>query len=225
MQNSIRIVSALLFSGFMGFVFLQGHSAAICAGFATEQEHAGSDIDLIVAFDACIQHRFEDVDKAFGFRRIIKEGETPHRFKPENAKEFDVVRQLEKYKMKVALYLAGRRVLGPKPDEADWSRRSSRMIKGPVFITANDRQEAGLPKPSELWDQARRAMDSFQTSDIYEFTKEGWIFTARPVRAIESCLQCHRSDTPSSFATTVIGQPNLLKAGDPLGVIVYAYKH
>jgi len=99
------------------------------------------------------------------------------------------------------------------------------MIKGPVFITANDSQEAGLPKAPELWDQARRAMVSFQASDTYEFTKEGWIFTARPVRAIESCLQCHRSDTPSNFATTVIGQPKLLKVGDPLGVIVYAYKH
>lgn len=225
MKNPIRIVSVLLFSGLIAFVFLQGRSVAVCSRFASEQEHPDSDIDLIFALDGCIQHRFEDIDKNFGIRRIIKEGETPHRFKPENAKEFDVVRQLEKDQVKVALYLAGRSVLGPKPAEAGSSRRLSRMINGPILITAKDGQDAGLPKPSELWDQAQRAMVSFQTSHTYDFNLEGWRFTARPVRAIESCLQCHRSDVPSRFATTVVRQPTLLKVGDPLGVILYAYKH
>jgi hypothetical protein len=225
MENGIRIVSVLLFSGLMAFVFLQGRSAPVRSVFASEQEHPDSDIDLIFALDGCIQHRFEDVDKNFGIRRITKEGETPHRFKPENAKEFDVVRQLEKYQVKVALYLAGRSVLGPKPDEAESSRRSRKIINGPVFITTKGGQDAGLPNSSELWDQAQRAMVSFQTSDTYDFNLAGWRFTARPVRAIESCLQCHLSDVPSRFATTVVRQPTLLKVGDPLGIMLYAYKH
>ena len=225
MKNAIRIVSVLLFSGLMAIVFLPSRLAPVFPVFASEQEHPDPDIDLIYALDGCIQHRFEDIDKNFGIRRIIKEGETPHRFKPENAKEFDVVRQLEKYQVKVALYLAGRRVLGSKPDEAESSRRSSRKINGPVFITGKDSQDAGLPKPSALWDQAQRAMVSFQTSDTYDFNLEGWRFTARPVRAIESCLQCHRSDIPSRFATTEARPPKLLRVGDPLGVMLYAYKH
>jgi hypothetical protein len=225
MQNGIRIVSVLLFSGLMAIVFLPGRSTPVFSVFASEQEHPDSDIDLIVALDGCIQHRFEDIDKNFGVRRIIKEGETPHRFKPENAKEFDVVRQLEKYQVRVALYLAGRSVLGPRPDEAESSRRLRRTINGPVFVTPKDGQDSVLPKPSTLWDQAQKAMVSFQTSDTYDFNLEGWRFTARPVRAIESCLQCHRSDVPSRFATTVVRQPTLLKVGDPLGVILYAYKH
>jgi hypothetical protein len=49
--------------------------------------------------------------KGFGIRRIIKPGGTPHRFKPENAREESAVHDFERDGLRVALYLTGRRVL------------------------------------------------------------------------------------------------------------------
>src|SRR5262245_19013702 len=188
MTQTFRAIAVLLFTGLMLTIFEGVRSAQ--AG-SELQEHPETNIELILALDGCVQKRFEDVDKNFGFRRIIKVGETPHRFRPENAREFDVVRQLDNAGVKVALYLAGRRVLGDKPAATDWKKNERGLIRGPVFVTESSSEGEALPEAPELWDQAQKAMVSFKASDIYSFTRTGWTFVARPVRASQSCLQCH----------------------------------
>jgi hypothetical protein len=199
---------------------------------------------LIREFDDCIQQRFQDIDKAFGFRRIIKKGDTPHRFKPENAKELTSVGKLKEAGITVALYLTSRSVLGEKPDKKEWnqdtpdnsprgnlltppqyeSHISRRLIKGPVSITGTEK--GGLPLPSELWDQSRSAMAAFASKDSFQFSQGEWHFIARPVRATEqSCLGCHLDDTTRTIARGS-GDENgkRLHIGDPLGVMLYAYR-
>jgi hypothetical protein len=198
---------------------------------------------IIDALDDCIQQRFKDIDKSFGFRRIIRAGDTPHRFKPENTKEFSSIGELNSKKVEVALYLASRSVLGDKPDDKEWNQDrlasteqgvtpmsigrgtgfSRRIIKGPVLICAKDKLD--MPLPSELWEQSKKAMQVFATKDSFEFTLGNWQFTARPVRASEqSCLQCHLVDSTAVLARKPNEEPKQLKIGDPLGVVLYAYR-
>jgi hypothetical protein len=198
---------------------------------------------VIDALDDCIQQRFKDIDKSFGFRRIIRAGDTPHRFKPENTKEFSSIKELSSQKVEVALYLASRSVLGDKPDDKEWNQDrlasteqgatpmsigrgtgfSRKIIKGPVLICAKDKLD--MPLPSELWEQSRKAMQAFATKDSFEFTLGNWQFTARPVRASEqSCLQCHLIDSTAVLARKPNEEPKQLKIGDPLGVVLYAYR-
>jgi hypothetical protein len=197
---------------------------------------------IIDALNDCIQQRFKDIDTSFGFRRIIRIGDTPHRFKPENPKEFSSVSDLNNQKVEVALYLASRSVLGDKPDDKEWNQGnadapqsykpvsmnatvnfSRKIIKGPVLISAKDKQ--ALPLPSELWEQSKKAMQAFATKDSFEFRLGKWQFTARPVRASEqSCLQCHLVDSTAILARKPDEESKQLKIGDPLGVVLYAYR-
>jgi hypothetical protein len=66
---------------------------------------------LIAALNDCLQERFRDVDEVFGIRRITKLGETPHRFKPENVRELEAVEELKRERLRLVLYLTGRRVI------------------------------------------------------------------------------------------------------------------
>lgn len=205
-------------------------------------QKTASEPQIVDALNDCIQQRFKDVDKSFGFRRIIKVGDTPHRFKPENPKEFSSVNELANQKVEVALYLASRSVLGDKPTDKEWAQGdndtarndkpvpmpatvnySRKIIKGPVLISTKDK--ADLPLPSELWEHSKKAMQAFAAKDSFEFTLGKWQFTARPVRASEqSCLQCHMADSTATFAREPNKESKQLKMGDPLGVVLYAYR-
>lgn len=207
------------------------------------QESTG-ELRLIQEFDDCLQQRFKEIDKSFGFRRIIRPGDTPHRFKSENAKELAAVGKLKVEELTVALYLTSRSVLGEKPNEKEWAQGqtehsqkdkfltppqyerliSRRLIKGPVIISGDDK--GNLPLPIELWDQSRNAMNVFEGNDSYQFSQGGWQFVARPVRASEqSCLGCHLQDTTRLMAHDVKdGMERRLRLGDPLGVLLYAYR-
>ena len=74
-----------LFSLLVAFGSSSGPSASTLISIVPSQEHSDSEADLIAALDDCIQQRFLDVDKGFGFSRVIRPGETPHRFKAENS--------------------------------------------------------------------------------------------------------------------------------------------
>jgi len=195
------------------------------------QEEGCDDADsrLLSLLDDCVQQRFKDVDNGFGFRRIVKVGETPHRFKPENAKELRVVDELKAARLSVALYLAGRRVLGDKPDATAIVAR--RFIQGPASVASTDHKNGDLPGPAELWDQSRAAMLAFQSSQTYDFAVGKWKFSGRPVRATEqSCLNCHNSGETRSIPLTSTNRPSELqitkplRIGDPLGVVLYAHE-
>jgi hypothetical protein len=95
---------------------------------------------VIAEFDECLQQRFKDVDEGFGFRRIVKIGDTPHHVDPENAREESAVRDLEREGLRVVLYLTGRRVL--TVGRAPGAGLGSPLIKGAVEVTS-----AQHPKP------------------------------------------------------------------------------
>jgi hypothetical protein len=234
-QFSCMIISSL----FIANILLQSPTAA-----AISAQESALESQFIDALDDCIQQRFKDIDQMFGFRRITQAGDTPHRFKPENAKELASVRELNAQGLNVALYLTSRSVLGDKPDEKEWVQDqpvstgqgvtrtsvgsgrgfSRKIIKGPVLISAKDKDD--LPMPSELWEQSRKAILAFATKDSFEFLHGSWKFIARPVRASEqSCLQCHLRDSTRTIALNPKDEnPKPLKIGDPLGVVLYAYR-
>jgi hypothetical protein len=185
----------------------------------------GRELAVISSLNDCIQARFRDVDEKFGLRRIATPDETPHRFRPENAREIEAVRALERSGMEVILYLTGRQVLGEKPQPATLTDdRAWGLIKGPVLITSSASASAGVaaPKPMDLWDESARAMRVFEKADSYNFVRAGWNFTARPVRATEDiCLRCH---TGRARALGIpIGEGSTLKLGDAIGVVLYGY--
>lgn len=187
---------------------------------------------LISAFDGCIQGRFADIDDKFGFRRIVKPGQTPHRFEPESTRELDAVRGLEGAGFRVVLYLTGRRVLREQPEPDGPAANPFRaLIKGPVLITHAFTKEnapasasGGVPPPAsvDLWNESRQAILAFAKRDSFDFAKAGWNFIARPVRASDAtCLRCHRDPHSSGIPST--DEPSNLKIGDPLGVVLYGY--
>jgi hypothetical protein len=235
MRKKVQLCCTIIICLSLALGFAQRFSAR-----AHLQESAAK-LQLLAAFDVCIQQRFKDIDKTLGLRRIIKIGETPHRFKPENAKELTSMSELQNGGFNVALYLASRSVFGEKPEAKKWRQDnqengsansgalskapfdSRRLIKGPVLITAKNRDD--LPMPVELWEQSRKAMQAFATKDSYEFTLGKWKFLAKPVRASESCLQCHLRDSTRIFEVNPkYDKAEPLKIGDPLGTVLYAYQ-
>jgi hypothetical protein len=175
---------------------------------------AGSGIvladDPIASLNRTIQDRFKDIDKLFGLRRIVVIGDTPHRFRPETVGEFAAVQELKDGGLRVALYVAGRRVLEQEPDltTKEPFGLNRRVIFGPIAVTDRD-VGPGLPAPTDLIDESRIAFRMLGTRDRHDFVLAEWRFTARAVRATTSqCLSCHRGRS----------------LGEPLGVILYAYQ-
>jgi hypothetical protein len=174
---------------------------------------------LIADLNDCIQERFKDVDDTFGFRRIVRLGETPHRFRPENARELGAVRELERARTRVVLFLTGRQVLRP---DATTVRPVTGlpMIKGPVLVTSG-RDAADAPRAADLLDDSRRAFAAFDRGDSHEFSTKTWSVAARPVRATDRvCLRCHSADGRAFLSPR--DADGSLRLGDALGVVLYA---
>jgi hypothetical protein len=226
MKRYICFIILCLFSLLVAFGFSPGPSASTLRSFIPSQEHSDSEADLIAALDACIQQRFLDVDKGFGFRRLTRPGDTPHRFKAENAKELTIVEYLTSARLDVVLYLAGRGIVEAKLNSEDVDSIAGSLIKGPVSITPSDNQIAGLPTPRQLWNHSQEAMQVFQGSGKYDFSLGEWNFIARPVRASDTtCLECHQRNGTNLFSRGNTRQElKSLQIGDPLGLLVYGYK-
>jgi hypothetical protein len=169
----------------------------------------------ILALDAVIQKRFEKVDRRFGIVRVAVEA---HGFAPEDDAEVSSLRELDDAHLRVALYLGGRRLLGPQPDER--GAQISDRVKGPAFITHG--RFPATPAAESMWDEGRRAFAAFERKEPqYEFEIDNWNVVARPVRAgSDTCLMCHRS-TGTNRLTTARSD---LRVGDVLGVVLYAYQ-
>jgi hypothetical protein len=180
-------------------------SLAVAAGMGVV--HAD---DPLAALNRSIQDRFKDVDQFFGLRRIVVIGDTPHQFRPENVAELAAVQALKDEGLRVALYLAGRRVLDREPDltTKEPFGLNRRVIFGPVAVTDRDFAR-GLPAPIDLIDESRIAFRTLVKRDRHDFDVADWKFTARAVRATTGqCLSCHRGR----------------QIGDPLGVVLYVYQ-
>ena len=166
--------------------------------------------DPIAAINRAIQNRFTDIDKTFGLRRIVVIGDTPHRFRPESVTELEAVQELTDAGLRVALYVAGRRVLDREPDltTKEPFALNRRVIFGPVAVT-DAATLSPLPAAVDLIDESRLAFLTLQKRERHDFERSGWTFTARAVRATSSqCLTCHQDRS----------------VGDPLGVVLYAYQ-
>ena len=186
-------------------------------------EKPSPDTQLIDAFDRALQRRFHDVI-GFGMARI----ETDKRFVPETAEEKAALASLQKAKLKVALYLAGRLVLDSKPVGSNHSMFFRRAVGRALFISSSTNIRE-LPQPSDLWGESQKALAAFSAgSESYDFALDQWTFRARPVRASDqSCLKCHSEDYhivfEASGGSTIKPTGNKLKVGDPLGVLLYAF--
>lgn len=166
--------------------------------------------DPIASLNRSIQERFKDVDDTFGLRRIVVIGDTPHRFRPETVTELAAVQEVEDAKLRVAMYVAGRRVLDREPDLTTKTpfAVNRRVMFGPIAVTPPISAE-GLPEAFDLIDESRIAFRTLGERDRHDFEFADWKFTARPIRASTTkCLTCHRG----------------LSIGDPLGVVLYAYR-
>jgi hypothetical protein len=186
------------------------------------------------ALDREVQKRFHKVI-GFGMARIG----TERKFAPETEEEKEAVRELNREGYKVGLYLAGRAILNDVPEQyrrakLDFGASSAgQAFSGPIFLISSDTK--GLPTAASLWDETRRALQSFATgAERYGFKSGEWDVEARPVRASEEpCLKCHVARV--DFAVVVVNEKGEKsvepetkedppKLGDPLGVLVYAYR-
>jgi hypothetical protein len=207
---------------------------------------------VIDALDECIQERFSKADMLFGIERLRPPAYHVTYFIAETQNEREAISELEKGGWQVAFYLVGRRILGPKPvmtsPAPPYPDQNYPVINGPIAITPSiipDERERGraldyrigsivtassvirdqinmieqleLPEPLKIWDDAQKAMREFEKKDQYDFSFGKWSVAARPIRAKESCLKCHTGNARNAPGLT---PP---KAGDALGVAMYAY--
>ncbi len=194
------------------------HAVSTITTMAASAQEERAAVGAILALDAAaVQKRFEKVDRRFGLSRLpLPKG--AHGFVPENDAELSSLRELAEANVRVVLYLGGRSMLGPGPDErrARWSDQ----IKGPAFIT----RERSLPTPAaeSLSEEGRRAIAAFDRHESqHAFEVERWNVLARPVRAVNgTCLKCHRS----SGDNVPWGVTSDLGIGDVIGVVFYVYQ-
>ena len=142
-----RFVAGALTVAAMLFVASFSMTVAVSAG-QTPSAARAQETRLLSSLNSCIQARFQDIDLKFGIRRVIKPGETPHRFEPETVRELSAVRDLEDAGLRVVLYLTGRQVLRDKPPLAGLTNQMTwELIKGPVLITqaTTASSSAGVP--------------------------------------------------------------------------------
>lgn len=182
-------------------------SFLVVGGFLTDIH--GAD-DPIFNLNRAIQERFTKVDRFFGLRRIVVPGDTPHQFTPEKVSELSAVQELRDQRLRVVLYMAGRRVLEREPNllTKEPTMIDRRVIFGPIAVT-HASNLTGLPHAVDLIDQSRAAFHHLTSRDTYDIMRDGWMFSGRAIRAeSEECLACHRGRA----------------VGDALGVIWYAYR-
>ena len=165
--------------------------------------------DVLSDLNDCIQQRFLDT-RAFGITRILPLHGI-RQFRPENARERRTLEALEEKDFQVALFLAGRQILGPS-NGID----PRNGVQGPAYMT-HFSNTADLPQPSAFLEDARAALAAFDRGEGYQIQKNGWSVLMRPLRAkSETCVQCHTAGSG--------GKNEHLRVGDALGVVLYVYR-
>jgi hypothetical protein len=170
-----------------------------------------SGTDVLSGLNDCVQKRFLDTG-SFGINRILPLHGV-RQFRPANANERATVEDLEQKGYEVALFLAGRQILGSSGNRFLDPRSG---VQGPAYITHLSKIDE-LPTPNALLPDARAALVSFEAGDRYEAQKDGWNIQLRPLRATsETCVQCHTRGPG--------GANSNLKIGDALGVVLYVFR-
>jgi hypothetical protein len=232
------VVTVILFGG-ISFLTLHTHAAGNLQTKSVVQNH-DDDLDCAISeFNDRIQDRFKAVDRDFGYSRIMRP--YAHSFRPENAREIKDVEGFTDSGQTVFLYLTDLNVLGRIKSNSTADKSSDALvndylmvnaIKGPALIAGDQKLDAKLPTIAQLWEPSGKALESFKHNESYDFTLNGWNISARPVRASQkSCLQCHMARVPTTLVltnmdgTVVKTKTPEFKIGDPLGVVLYAYRN
>jgi hypothetical protein len=213
--------------------------AILCARTLVTTTHAGQkdsypdtyrnhlpDTRLINELDKVIQQRFLTTPQ-LGIRRI---GPVPNphfeHFTPQTDEEKQVVDSLQNGEWKVGIYLMGRRAYeNPAVKDANAAKRLlvHYKLNGPVPVTANV-SKGQLADPKRLQAGVDEAFERFTKTDTYDFSLGNWAYVARPVRARETCMQCHQD----KFVTSKLGKEKYAyrnrHVGDTIGVLLYAFK-
>jgi|GEM_PF-1891344 len=231
---SVACAASLALAAFVASAGGRGESPAAArqdGGRRPAGAEAARDEDPVDALDRVVRARFHN-HIGFGMARIA----TERRFEPETEEEKRAVRAVRRAGLRVGLFIVGRGVLADPPPGVRRPVNSfggfwpGRGVAGPIFLNATEAKS--LPDGDLYWDEARRAMLAFAAgAESYDFEAGGWKAAARPVRAAESCLQCHTADTETR-AFVVDGKTfyevgpgsNRLKVGDPLGAMLYIYR-
>jgi hypothetical protein len=227
----LAVALALTIAAFAAYAVLRRDDSATHAQQNSPTQLARNSHPLD-ALDREVQKRFHKVI-GFGMARIG----TQRKFAPETEEEKGAVRDLKREGYRVGLYLAGRAILNDVPEQnrrakIDFGSSSAgQAFSGPIFLSSSDMK--GLPTAPALWDETRRALQSFATgAERYGFKSGEWDVETRPVRASEeSCLRCHTARVEFTVVTNEKGEKSVKsetkedppKLGDPLGVLVYAY--
>jgi hypothetical protein len=230
----LAVALALTIAAFAAVVALVRGDAATHAQQNTSSTQPAQNSPPLDALDREVQKRFHNII-GFGMARIA----TQRKFEPETEEEKTAVRELKRNGYSVGLYLAGRAILNDVPEQYRRAKLdfgplpAGQAFSGPIFLSSAGMK--GLPTAASLWDGTRRALQSFASgSERYGFKSGEWDVETRPVRASEeSCLKCHTART--EFAVVVVnekGEKSVVpetkedppKLGDPLGVLVYAYR-
>jgi hypothetical protein len=151
----------------------------------------------------------------FGMSRLVHNFDRRAEFSPSTPEEAAAVKELKADGWAVGFYLCGRENLDAPMTPADWKRLKDLdrarlnarqgMLHGPVAVTRNVGE--GYPGVSEVWEDGRKALESFTTTEVFRSTSGRWSVEARPVRADQdACLKCHE-----------------VEKGDAIGSLLYVY--
>lgn len=235
----------------LGLTTITAFASTLPLDLGAQTSNNGRSPGIIDRLNDCVQERFKEVDERLGTARVARPG-APHLFAPERMRDVAIVEELERARLQVVLYLAGREVLKPKPDYrfppayiSEEYFTSSRLlmaprrikpgdaiewgvIKGPIRVTTVQKSAGDSDRPpaaSELWDEARGAMHAFADAERREFARGSWSFAARPVRVTDqACLNCHTLNG-ATLMSAGIRPDNPLQVGDAIGVLLYGYKN
>lgn len=184
-----------------------------------------SEPELISDFDAVIQERFRNFDDV-GVRRVMRSqhmGVEPA-FSPEWRNEAVAVCNFGACGSDVALYIAGRAVLGfeaTPPAHGRSMLRDGRGLSIPVHVTGRY-GASELPADDRLAAVAKAVF----TSGPVDTRSGSWTVAGRPIVArSQTCVDCHNGRNRRS-----VGQPDryanapALHVGDTLGAAIYAVR-
>ena len=198
-------------------------------GHVRENKSSGNarlpDPRLINDLDRVIQQRFFTAPN-FGIRRIGPQP-NPHLeyFVANTEEEKQAVANLQNQRWKVGIYLIGRRAYknpSVKAKHGEDRLLVQYKLNDPVPVTSNIKKK-DLPLPKRLKQDVDEAFERFKQVGSYDFSLGKWSYVARPVRAQETCLPCHRDFYVISKLANKKYAYRSRRVHDPIGVLVYAF--
>jgi hypothetical protein len=238
------------------FITLQINPARIASAQDAKVKNdgfiTGCSETVIDALDECIQERFSKADTLFGIDRVMPPSYHVTYFIAETQGEREAISELEKGGWQVAFYLAGRRILGPKPVMTSpaplYTNYNYQIINGPIAITpsiisderkrgrAPDYRIASIVTASSVIHDQREMIEQLELPEPLKI----WDDAQKAMREFEKKDQYDFSFGKWSVAARPIrakesclkchtgnvrNAPGLTSpnAGDALGVAMYAY--